>query len=80
MKRLKYKTTKPSPGVIVITTGDLTVRAVRREHKYDGWTGYSAYVLGPDGDKPRWPTMNAPNFRTLTRRIAKLEGADVEEV
>jgi hypothetical protein len=45
--------------------------------KFDGWCGYDAYVMQPDGKYPRFASVHAGRFSTLKRKLEKLDGADI---
>jgi hypothetical protein len=64
-------------GCMEIETGNLRIKTIKRVAKFDGWSGYDAYVMQPDGKYPRFASVHAGRFSTLKRKLEKLDGADI---
>ena len=72
---LKYQIVeKPMLGVMVIQSGELKIKTIKREQKYDGYSGYDAFILKEP--RTRWPDVTARSFPILLRKLAKLEGVE----
>lgn len=66
---------KPLSGVMIIQSGNLRIKTIKREQKYDGYRGYDAFIL--NDKKSRWPDVTASKFSVLLRKLAKIEGVEV---
>jgi len=64
-------------GSMEIETGTLRIKIIKRVAKFDGWSGYDAYVMQSDGKYPRFASVHAGRFSTLKRKLEKLEGAKI---
>jgi hypothetical protein len=64
-------------GCMEIETGTLRIKTIKRVTKFDGWSGYDAYVMQSDSKYPRFASVHAGRFSTLKRKLEKLEGAEI---
>lgn len=67
---------KPMEGVLIIQSGDVKIKTIKREQKYDGYRGYDAFILNEK--KSRWPDVTASKFSVLLRKLSKIEGVETQ--
>jgi len=61
-------------GMMVIKSGDVTIKTIKRQAKYDGYSGYDAYLYGE-----RFPVASSSKFSALLRKLEKIEGVELKD-